>query len=285
MTGERIADRFIAAAESGAQGGFLLYHFDDPADDTDSADIPKVSYARRFNGNIPLPDGGTTPASFIINSGFYLTSDGEYVQRILEALQDGQTSILFAMTTPEDGDVLAGDAVAVSATGAPTDTVHFAYRPAGLPEEAFTWLGAAPNRDSEASFIWDTLDLPDDDYELVALYTEDDGDSVIYDAIEVSVDNVGGGGGGCGRGGAAIRRRRPPGPHAARSCRAGAGLPAAWMAACGAPGRGGRRWRLLRRQRAELEGTPWPLRTNTSATNPMTPARPSCGWVWPCRGW
>ena len=48
-----------------------------------------------------------------------------------------------------------------------------------------------------ASLAWDTLDLPDDDYELVALYTEDDGTSVIYDSIEVSVDNVGDGGGGC----------------------------------------------------------------------------------------
>ena len=50
-----------------------------------------------------------------------------------------------------------------------------------------------------ASFSWDTLDLPDDDYELVALYTEDDGASVVYDAVEVSIDNVddGRGGGGC----------------------------------------------------------------------------------------
>ena len=197
MTGELIADRFIAAAESGPQGGFVLYHFDDPDDDTDSADIPKVSYARLFNGNIPLPDGGTTPASFIINSGFYLTSDSVFVQRILEALEDGKASILFGMTTPEDGDVVAGDAVAVSATGAPTDTIHFAYRLAGLPEEAFTYLGAATSREAVASFAWDTLKLPDDDYELVALYTEDDGESVIYDAIEVSVDNTGGGGGGC----------------------------------------------------------------------------------------
>ena len=41
------------------------------------------------------------------------------------------------------------------------------------------------------------LVLPDDDYELAALYMEDDGESVIYNAIEVSVDNVPGGGGAC----------------------------------------------------------------------------------------
>ena len=98
---------------------------------------------------------------------------------------------------PEDGDVAAGDAVAVSAAGAATDTVHFAYRLAGLPEEGFTYAGAAANRQGVATFDWDTLDLPDDDYVLAALYTEDEGGSVIYDAIEVSVPNVTDGGGGC----------------------------------------------------------------------------------------
>ena len=101
------------------------------------------------------------------------------------------------MTTPEDGDAVAGDAVAVSVMGAPTDTVNFAYRLTGLPDEPYTYAGAATNREVVASFTWDTLDLPADDYELVALYTEDDGYSVIYDRIEVSVDNVGDGGGGC----------------------------------------------------------------------------------------
>ena len=139
------------------------------------------------------------PTDFIFNSGFYLTPDSVFVQRLLAALADGETSILFGLTTPEDGDTVAGDAVAVSATAAPmtTDTVHFAYRPAGSGD-AFTYLGAATNRDV-ASFSWDTLDLPDDDYELVALYTDDVGTSVVYDSVEVSVDNVddGRGGGGC----------------------------------------------------------------------------------------
>ena len=108
----------------------------------------------------------------------------------------------FFITTLEDGDVVAGNSVDVSVTGAPTETVHFAYRLAGLPEEAFTYLGAATNDADGASFAWDTLDLPDDDYELVALYTEDEGEEdegemVIYDSIEVSVDNIGDGGGGC----------------------------------------------------------------------------------------
>ena len=191
--GELVFDQLIAAAESGPQGGFWLYHFDNPADDTDSADVPKVGYARVFTAHIPLPDGSTISSDLIINSGFYLTPDSVFVRRLLEALSDGQTSIMFGMTPPEDGDVVAGDTVAVSVMGAPTNTVHFAYRLAGLPEEPLTYLGAATNRQAMASFAWDTLGLPDDDYELVALYTEDDGISVIYDSIEVSVDNVGGG--------------------------------------------------------------------------------------------
>ena len=75
-TGELVVDQLIRAAESGPQGGFWQYHFDNPADDTDSADIPKVGYARVITAHIPLPDGRTFPAEFIINSGFYLTAEG-----------------------------------------------------------------------------------------------------------------------------------------------------------------------------------------------------------------
>ena len=197
-TGELVVDQLVRAAESGPDGDFWLYYFDNPADDTDSADVPKVGYARVFTAHLPRPDGSIVEIDYIVNSGFYLTSDGEFVQRILAALADGQESMMFSIASLEDGDVVEGDGVAVSVAGAPTDTVHFAYRPAGMSEEAFTYLGAATNREDGASFAWDTLDLPDDDYELAALYTEDEGYSVVYDSIEVSVDNVDdGGGGGC----------------------------------------------------------------------------------------
>ena len=196
-TGELVFDQLVAAAESGPEGGYWLYHFDSPVDDTDSEDIPKLGYARVFTTNIMLPDGNTLPTDFIINSGFYLTPDSVFVQRLLGALDDGQVSIMFGITAPEDGDAVAGDAVTITVEGAPTDTVHFAYRLAGLAEEPFTYLGAATNREAMASFAWDTLDLPDDDYEVAALYTEDDGHTVTYDVIEVNVDNVSDGGGGC----------------------------------------------------------------------------------------
>ncbi|MDE0205652.1 MAG: hypothetical protein OXP66_06460, partial [Candidatus Tectomicrobia bacterium] len=93
--------------------------------------------------------------------------------------------------------VVAGGAVDVTVAGAPTDAVHFAYRLAGAADEPYTYAGAARSREAMASFAWDTTGLPDGDYELVALYTEDDGHSVIYDAIEVNVENIGDGGGGC----------------------------------------------------------------------------------------
>ena len=198
-TGELVFDQLVAAAESNPEGGFWLYYFDSPADDTDSAQIPKVGFAREFVRTTTTRDGSEIRTNLIIASGFYLTSDSVFVRRILEALEDGQMSMLFGFTSHDDGDDVAGDVVALSVAGAPTDTVHFAYRLAGLPEEAFTYLGAASNREGVASFNWNTLDLQDDDYELVALYTEDGGESVIYDSIEVSVDNVADGvGGGCG---------------------------------------------------------------------------------------
>ncbi|MDE0205915.1 MAG: hypothetical protein OXP66_07805, partial [Candidatus Tectomicrobia bacterium] len=203
VSGELIYQQLLDAADSSPEGGYWLYHFDNPADDTDSAQVPKVGYARGFTRMTRASDGTVIDSTrLIIASGFYLTSDGEFVQRILGALDDGQEEMGFFITTLEDGDVVAGNAVDISVTGAPTEVVHFAYRPAGLPEEAFTYLGAATNHADGASFAWDTLDLPDDDYELVALYTEDEGEEyegemVIYDSIEVSVDNIGDGGGGC----------------------------------------------------------------------------------------
>ena len=194
LTGELVFDQLVRAARSSPEGGFWLYYFDNPSDDTDSAQVPKVGYAREFTRTITTMDGSEIPTSLIIASGFYLTSDSEFVQRILEALEEGQTPAMFSIDTPADGDVVRGDAVDISVSGAPTDAVHFAYRLAGLPDEAFTYIGAAGNRDGVASFPWNTLDLRDDDYELVALYTEDEGDTVVYASIEVNVDNVGDGG-------------------------------------------------------------------------------------------
>ena len=76
-TGELIFDQLIAAAESSPEGGFWEYYFDNPADDNDSVEVPKVGYARIFTGSYRRrSDGAVFPISFVVNSGFYLGSDG-----------------------------------------------------------------------------------------------------------------------------------------------------------------------------------------------------------------
>ena len=71
VTGEFILPRLIEAANSGPEGGFVEYHFDDPTDDDDSADIPKTGYVRTFTDQIPRADGSTVQVSFVVGSGFY----------------------------------------------------------------------------------------------------------------------------------------------------------------------------------------------------------------------
>ena len=71
ITGELVLPQVIEAAKSGPEGGFIQYFFDDPTDDTDSADVPKVGYAVEFSVDSHGPDGEPTLATFIIGSGFY----------------------------------------------------------------------------------------------------------------------------------------------------------------------------------------------------------------------
>lgn len=74
VTGELILPQVIAAAKSSPEGGFVEYYFDDPDDATDSADVPKLGYARAFAGQIQRTDGTVIPVSFIVGSGFYGTA-------------------------------------------------------------------------------------------------------------------------------------------------------------------------------------------------------------------
>ena len=76
VTGEFILPRVIEAAKGNPEGGFVEYYFDDPTDDTDSADIPKVGYAREFAGQIQRADGITIPVNLIVGSGFYQSAGG-----------------------------------------------------------------------------------------------------------------------------------------------------------------------------------------------------------------
>ena len=74
VTGHLVLPEVIEAAKSSPDGGFLEYYFDDPTDDTDSADIPKVGYAREFTTTIGRPDGTAFTLDIIVGSGFYQSS-------------------------------------------------------------------------------------------------------------------------------------------------------------------------------------------------------------------
>ncbi len=74
VTGELVLPQVLAAASSSPEGGFLEYYWDDPTDDTDSADIPKVGYARQFTGSFQRSDGTVVSLDFVVGSGFYGSS-------------------------------------------------------------------------------------------------------------------------------------------------------------------------------------------------------------------
>ena len=84
-----------SATLAGFAEAALLYYFDSPADDTDSAQIPKVGFEREFVRTTTTADGSEIRTNLIIGSGFYLTSDSEFVLRILGALEEGQISMMF----------------------------------------------------------------------------------------------------------------------------------------------------------------------------------------------
>ncbi|MDE2888875.1 MAG: T9SS type A sorting domain-containing protein [Gemmatimonadota bacterium] len=71
VSGHLVLPQVIDAAASSPEGGFVEYYFDDPNDDTDRADVPKVGYAREFTGEIQRPDGSVVPTHYVIGSGYY----------------------------------------------------------------------------------------------------------------------------------------------------------------------------------------------------------------------
>ena len=74
VTGELVLPQVVAAAARSPEGGFVEYYFDDPGDDSDSAEIPKVGFVRTF-AHTPRQAGGTeSPVHFVIGSGYYETS-------------------------------------------------------------------------------------------------------------------------------------------------------------------------------------------------------------------
>ncbi len=71
VTGELILTHLLNAANEGEEGGFARYHFDNPDDDSDSLEIPKVTYVRQVEATVPHPLFGQTAATFIVAAGIY----------------------------------------------------------------------------------------------------------------------------------------------------------------------------------------------------------------------
>ncbi|MYF02291.1 MAG: autotransporter domain-containing protein [Gammaproteobacteria bacterium] len=88
----------IDAAKSGPEGGFVRYYFDDPTIDTDSADTPKVGYAREFTGTVRRQDGSVIPSNYIVGSGFYLTDPAVVTIRQNKVVQTVLPQVLRTMT-------------------------------------------------------------------------------------------------------------------------------------------------------------------------------------------
>ena len=98
VTGHLVLPQVIEAATSSPEGGFVEYYFDDPTDDTDSADIPKVGYARQINVPIRRSDGTLFNLDFIVGSGFYQSDPGVVAARQNKAIKDVLPQVMRAMT-------------------------------------------------------------------------------------------------------------------------------------------------------------------------------------------
>ena len=71
VTEELILPQIIEAAlRSEESGDFVEYHFDDPDDDSDSAEIPKTTYADALIGPAP-PGAVVATVTLIVGAGFY----------------------------------------------------------------------------------------------------------------------------------------------------------------------------------------------------------------------
>ena len=110
VTGELILPQIIEAATQSERGGYVEYHFDDPNDDTDSAEIPKVTYARGLTFPISVPGSAPRELSLIVGSGFY---------------KDGQMSLDFAHFG--NGDSFSSDVVLVNLAATPIQPLVFFY--------------------------------------------------------------------------------------------------------------------------------------------------------------
>ena len=98
VTGEYILTQVLEAAASSPEGGFVQYYWDDPTDDTDNADIPKVGYAREFTSQLQTPDGRSLSLDIVVGSGFYMNAPGVTAARQNKAIKSVMPQVMRAMT-------------------------------------------------------------------------------------------------------------------------------------------------------------------------------------------
>lgn len=113
VSGEFIVELIVDAAKSSPEGGFVRYYFDDPTNDNDSADSPKLAFAREFSGTIETFDGRQITSNYIVVSGIYLTSP--------EVVKERQNRVLAALLPQAMRTITASSVDAIS------DRLQFAY--------------------------------------------------------------------------------------------------------------------------------------------------------------
>ena len=124
VTGEFLLTQVIEAAKGNPEGGFVQYYFDDPTDDSDSADIPKVGYAREFSGQVQGPGGTPITADFIVGSGFYLSDPGVVAASRNTVVEAVLPQVVRAMTAGTV-DAVSGRIQLASAGAAPDASLSF----------------------------------------------------------------------------------------------------------------------------------------------------------------
>ena len=157
VTGEFILPQVIEAAKNNPEGGFVEYYFDDPTDDTDSADIPKVGYAREFASEIRI-GGRVLPFNYIVGSGFYgsapVVPDDPYTEVEATVLGDAVEglTVAFARSIAGQQPDYAYNAV-TDANGALSLTISSADGVSGY------YTARARNADGETVGQWHSIPL------------------------------------------------------------------------------------------------------------------------------
>ena len=104
VTGEFILPKIIAAATQSEDGGFVEYHFDNPDDDTDSAEIPKLAFVRERTITYRHPSLGEISNTYIIGSGLYQEQDSAGGPTVTRACDDRNIA---ASAVRTQGDIRA----------------------------------------------------------------------------------------------------------------------------------------------------------------------------------